>query len=295
MADDKFLRTITDVSKIITPIDSTIRFPEILEVLIDKYSDAIETFCQLIRESDSSEDVLRKIRKADRDPDERMALLKMYRRCVSPVLDTETTKKIKKISTETLIEAYGLTFKPIAKLKSQFEDMSPEARFALAALIGEYDTRGQSGYELTGLFFDWFEEHFASAYLIEGPRGAGRDIELSTIYPAFKGAFPCDFVVRRASDNEVVAIGFARYDSTRGGAQSDDRTGGNANKVEKAKAFDAVTPTKLKIIFLSDGPGLMHGDTWEEACQLDGQWDGRVRVVTLKLAAKRMTPEWLDS
>lgn len=294
MADDKFLRTITDVSKIITPIDSTIRFPEILEVLIDKYSDAIETFCQLIRESDSSEDVLRKIRQADRDADERMALLKMYRRCVSPVLDTETTKKIKKISTDTLIEAYGMTFKPIAKLKSQFEDMSPEARFALAALIGEYDTRGQSGYELTGLFFDWFEEHFAGAYLIEGPRGAGRDIELSTIYPAFKGAFPCDFVVRRASDNEVVAIGFARYDSTRGGAQSDDRTGGNANKVEKAKAFDAVTPTKLKIIFLSDGPGLMHGDTWEEACQLDGQWDGRVRVVTLKLAAKRMTPEWLD-
>jgi hypothetical protein len=294
MADDKFLRTITDVSKIITPIDSTIRFPEILEVLIDKYSDAIETFCQLIRESDSSEDVLRKIRQADRDADERMALLKMYRRCVSPVLDTETTKKIKKISTETLIEAYGMTFKPIAKLKSQFEDMSPEARFALAALIGEYDTRGQSGYELTGLFFDWFEEHFAGAYLIEGPRGAGRDIELSTIYPAFKGAFPCDFVVRRASDNEVVAIGFARYDSTRGGAQSDDRTGGNANKVEKAKAFDAVTPTKLKIIFLSDGPGLMHGDTWEEACQLDGQWDGRVRVVTLKLAAKRITPDWLE-
>lgn len=295
MADDKFLRTITDASKIITPIDSTIRFPEILEVLIEKYSDAIETFCQLIRESDSSEDVLRKIRQADRDADERMALLKMYRRCVSPVLDTETTKKIKKISTETLIAAYGMTFKPIAKLKSQFEDMSPEARFALAALIGEYDTRGQSGYELTGLFFDWFEEHFAGGYLIEGPRGAGRDIELSTIYPAFKGAFPCDFVVRRASDNEVVAIGFARYDSTRGGAQSDDRTGGNANKVEKAKAFDAVTPTKLKIIFLSDGPGLMHGDTWEEACQLDGQWDGRVRVVTLKLAAKRMTPEWLDS
>jgi hypothetical protein len=294
MAESSFLRSIADISKIITPIDSTIRFPEILEVLLEKYSAAIETFCQLIRESDSSEDVLRKIRRADRDAGERMALLKMYRRCVSPVLDTETTKKIQKISTETLIEAYGMTFKPITKLKSQFEELSPEARFALAALIGEYDTRGQSGYELMGLFFDWFEEHFERTYLIEGPRGAGRDIELSTIYPAFKGAFPCDFVVRRAADKEFVAIGFARYDSTRGGAQSDDRTGGNANKVEKAKAFDAVTPTKLKIIFLSDGPGLMHGDTWEEACQLDGQWDDRVRVVTLKLASMRITPEWLD-
>lgn len=295
MSDTKFLRTISDVSKIITPIDSTIRFPEILDVLIEKYSGAIETFCQLIRECDSSEELLCQIRQPERDADERMALLKMYRRCVSPVLDTETTKKIKKISTSTLIEAYGLTFKPISKLKQQFKAMSPEFRFALAALVGEYDTRGQSGYELTGLFFDWFTTHFESNYLIEGPRGAGRDIELSTLYPSYKGTFPCDFVIRRAFDNEVAAIGFARYDSTRGGAQSDDRTGGNANKVDKARAFDKETSTKLKIIFLSDGPGLMHKDTWEESCQLDGQWDGRVRVVTLKLAAKRITPEWLES
>ncbi len=294
MSDPNFLRTISDIGKIITPIDSTIRFPESLEILINKYSGAVETFCQLIRECDSSEDVLRQIRQPERDADERMALLKMYRRCVSPVLDTETTKKIRKISTESLIETYGLTFKPIGKLKQQFQAMSPEYRFTLAALIGEYDTRGQSGYELTGLFFDWFTTHFEGKYLIEGPRGAGRDIELSTLYPSYQGAFPCDFVIRRVSDNEVAAIGFARYDSTRGGAQSDDRTSGNANKVDKAKAFDQVTSTKLKMIFLADGPGLMHNDTWEESCQLDGQWDGRVRVVTLKLAAKRITSEWLE-
>ncbi|KNY12995.1 hypothetical protein AKG11_31720 [Shinella sp. SUS2] len=295
MNDSKFLKTIADVSKIITPIDSAIRFPEILDVLYEKYSGPIETFCQIIKASESSGDVLKSIRSKDRDSEERMALLKMYRRCVSPVLDTETTKKIQKISTDTLIETYGMTFKPIGKLKEQFEDLTPEARFALAALIGEYDTRGQSGYELTGLFFDWFEEHFKDSFTIEGPRGAGRDIELSTIYPEFKSAFPCDFVIRRTVDSEVVAIGFARYDSTRGGAQSDDRTGGNSNKVEKAKAFDKLTPTNLKMIFLSDGPGLMHGDTWKEACDLDGDWDGRVRVITLKLAPKRITPEWLNS
>ena len=57
------------------------------------------------------------------------------------------------------------------------------------------------------------------------------------MYPDFKGSFPCDFVIKRFGDAEVLAVGFARYDSTRGGAQSDDRTGGNANKVEKAKTF----------------------------------------------------------
>lgn len=294
MHDRNFLRTISDLSKIITPIDSTIRFPEVLDLLIEKYDNAIDVFCQLVIDSESSAEVLEKIRTTDRDADERMALLKMYRRCVSPVLDTETTKKVKKVSTDSLVETYGHTFKSISKLKEQFSSLPLEYKYALAALVGEYDTRGQLGYQLTGAFFDWFEEHFAGEYTIEGPRGAGRDIELSELYPEFIGSYPCDFVVRRNSDQEVLAVGFARYDSTRGGAQSDDRTGGNANKVEKAKAFDQVTPTNLKLIFLSDGPGLMHGDTWEEACLLDGQWDGRVRVVTLKLAAARITRDWLE-
>lgn len=294
MSDNNFLRTISDVSKIVTPIDSTIRFPEALDLLIEKYDNDIDVFCELIENSNSSAEVLEKIRTTNRESNERMALLKMYRRCVSPVLDTETTKKIKKVSTDTLVETYGETFKPISKLKKQFSNLPKEYKYALAALVGEYDMRGQLGYQLTGAFFEWFEDYFAGKYIIEGPRGAGRDIELSEIYPDYKGSYPCDFVVRRLTDNEVLAVGFARYDSTRGGAQSDDRTGGNSNKVEKAKAFDSVTLTPLKLIFLSDGPGLMHGDTWEEACILDGQWDGRVRVITLKLAAERMTPDWLE-
>ena len=295
MSKHKFLSQITDISKVITPIDSTIRFPEVLQVLIEKYGNAIDVFCTLIKDSQSSAEILEHIRSPERPAKERIALLKMYRRCISPVLDTETTKKIKKIKTETLIETYGNTFKPIAKLKKQFSDLPTEYKYALAALVGEYDTRGQLGYQLTESFFDWFEEHFHGRYSIEGPRGAGRDIELSELYPDFKESYPCDFVIRRILDKEVLAVGFARYDSTRGGAQSDDRTGGNANKVEKAKQFDAFTSTQLKLIFLSDGPGLMHTDTWKEACDLDGQWDGRVRVTTLKLAEKRISSQWLES
>ena len=295
MDPPSFLRTISDIAQIITPIDSTIRFPEIVDVLVDKYGHAIDTFCQLVIESDSSGEVLRKIRSPDRDAHERMALLKMYRRCVAPVLDTETTKKIRKVETETLVETYGHTFKPISKLHEQFVNLPTEYKFALAALVGEYDTRGQLGYQLTDLFFDWFEDRFSGIYRIEGPRGAGRDIELSELFPAFQGSYPCDFAIRRRLDDEVLAIGFARYDSTRGGAQSDDRTGGNSNKVDKAMASEAILPIGLKLIFLSDGPGLMHGDTWEEACTLDGRWGGRVRVITLKLAEKRISQEWLET
>ena len=295
MGERSFLQTISDVGKIVTPIDSTIRFPEIVDILVQKYGDAIDTFCRLITDSSSSADVLRKIRAPGRDPQERMALLKMYRRCVSPVLDTETTKKIRIVNSESLIENYGHTFKSIGKLRRQFSALPEEYKYALAALVGEYDSRGQLGYQLTELFFDWFQHNFAGRYSIEGPSGAGPDIELSKLFPGFRGSYPCDFVIRRSFDNEVLAVGFARYDSTRGGAQSDDRTGGNANKVDKAKSFSAFLPTNLKLLFLSDGPGLMHRDTWAEACALDSQWDGRVRVITLKLAEKRLTSEWLEA
>ena len=295
MSEANFLESINDPSKVITPIDSAIRFPEVLDILIKRYDGTIDVFCELIRNSNTSDEILRKIRSSNRKADQRMSLLKMFRRCISPVLDTETTKKIRKVSNETLIEAYGDTFKPIGELKAQFRNPPKEMRHALVALVGEYDTRGQLGYQLTGAFFDWFEAQFIDALSIEGPRGAGSDIELSTIFPEYQGSFPCDFVIRKIVDQKLLAVGFARYDSTRGGAQSDDRTGGNANKVEKAKAFCAETNKIFKLIFLSDGPGLIHNDTWREACSLDGDWNGNVRVTTLKLAEKRITTEWLES
>lgn len=291
----KFLRTINDPNAVITPIDSAVRFPEILEVCREKYRDDIDLFKKLIAQSSSSADLLDKIRHTSINKTTRMSLLKMFRRCVAPVLDTEMTKKINKVATKTIVQHYGATFKPIKRLREQFANLSAEHEAALAALIGEYDSRGQLGYQLTGSFFDWFEDTFNGQFTIEGPRGAGRDIELKTIFPDFPGNYPCDFVIRKAADGNVLAVGFARYDSTRGGAQSDDRTGGNANKVDKAREYCIKTGKKLKLVFLADGPGLGHRDTWEEACNLDGQWDGNVRVTTLKTAPDRITSDWLLS
>lgn len=292
MTGHKFLCTIKDLNSCITPIDTAMRFPEILDELYAKYHDHIDLFCRMIASSKSSGELLARIRSPSIDPDTRMSLLKMFRRCVAPVLDTETTKKITKVTTQSLIDNYGFTFKDISELKEQFSKLSNESRAALAALIGEYDTRGQVGYRLTEIFFRWFRISHPDM-TIEGPIGAGRDIELSTIFPQFRGNYPCDFVIRREVDRKVLAVGFARYDSTRGGAQSDDRTGGNAFKVAKAMEFFRETGTSFRLVFLSEGPGLAHKDTWQEACELDGQWDGNVRVTTLKLAEKRLTREWL--
>lgn len=291
----KYLANITNPQSIITPIDASIRFPEILEVCQSKYASDIATYKRLIASSDTSSALLAAIRSTNFNAAERMSLLKMFRRTVSPVLDTEMAKKMK-VSSETLISSYGHTFKSINLLQRQFAKLTADQESALAALIGEYDTRGQLGYILTGNFFDWFEEKFKNVFAIEGPRGAGRDVELSSVFPDFSGSYPCDFVIRKANDaSKILAVGFARYDSTRGGAQSDDRTGGNADKVGKAKEYFKKSGNKFRILFLSDGPGMAHKDTWTEACLLDGTWDGNVRVTTLKTAHERITAEWLTN
>ncbi|WP_257264655.1 hypothetical protein, partial [Endozoicomonas sp. ONNA2] len=197
-----------------------------------------------------------------------MSLLKLFRRCVCTVCDTEATKKIKAKPTSEFVKNFGHLFKDINVLQKQFSSISEKHKLALAALLGEYDHRGKQGYMLTDLFFDWFESSFKNSFSIEGPRGAGADIQLSSLFSEFKGEYPCDFVIRDSNSNKIVAIGFARYDSTRGGSQSDDRTGGNNDKVSKAQKFCKKYSQDFKIIFVSDGPGLVHNDTWQEACTL---------------------------
>jgi hypothetical protein len=293
--NDSYLGSIKTPQDVITPIPSGQTFPESLHSALEVYRDDIRLFAALTQEASSSANLLERIRTPGAySADTRMSLLKLFRRCVSLICDTENTKKIFKVSTLDIVSSYGHTFKPIKVLQEQFFSMSEDLLSALAALLAENDNRGQSGYALTGLFFDWFESGLGKTHSIKGPRGAGRDIELSTLFPTYSGNFPCDFVIIDRKDDRVVAVGFARYDSTRGGSQSDDRTGGNTNKVDKARAFQHVANKFFRIIFLADGPGLTHRDTWQEACVLDGAWNDTVRVVTLKLAAARITREWLS-
>jgi hypothetical protein len=225
MPASSYLSGILEKHFLITPIDGGARFPEVLEASTEKYISSVDHFITLVMSSASSEELLSRIRSRDNSSEERMSLLKIFRRCVSTVVDTEMAKKVK-VPTEQLVASYGCTFKDINTLKKQFNEMPDDHKMALCALISEYDTRGQLGYALTKQFFNWFREEFADKFIIGGPIGAGRDIELSSIFPDYNlGNYPCDFVIRNIVDNKPLAVGFARYDSTRGGAQSDDRTG----------------------------------------------------------------------
>ena len=91
----KFLSTIADPQSIVTPIDASIRFPEILIACQSKYSADIANFKRLISVSSTSAELLINIRSTKFTATQRMSLLKMFRRAVSPVMDTEMAKKMK--------------------------------------------------------------------------------------------------------------------------------------------------------------------------------------------------------
>lgn len=286
------LSKVTDPLSVITAIDNKIKFPESTQSYkIDFYIDEIIFFRELVSKVKSNDELLKLIRSKCNKADSRITLLKIFRRVVCPVLDTEASKKINTISTQDLIDTYGVNFKDFNLLKTQMEAMSVCETEILANLLAEYDGRGLSGYELTRLFFNWFSENF-SFLTIRGPIGAGKDIEFKDVFYDFQEKLPCDFVIYDQNQNPI-AVGFARYDSTRGGSQSDDRTSGNSLKVEKISKFCDQKGLDLKIIFLSDGPGLSHKDTWYETVELDNRWDGRVRVTTLKTLNDVVTSEWL--
>ncbi len=295
MTDEKYsFKKFSDKREsIVTTIDSNLKFPESMERNSSKYFDEINEFFSIALNSESSSSLLKEIRTTKYSSKKRMTFLKLFRRCVCPVLDTEKTKKIKSIPTKVLTDNYSGSFKEISVFKKQINGFQESELSVLCSLLGEYDSRGTQGYELTNIFFNWFKKTFKGEFEIDGPIGAGRDIELGAIFSDFNDSFPCDFIIKDTASGAVCCVGFARYDSTRGGAQSDDRTGGNANKVDKARKYQNRSGNKFRIFFLTDGPGLTHKDTWEESCALDELWDDNVRVCSIKTAELGLTKEWL--
>jgi hypothetical protein len=100
----------------------------------------------------------------------------------------------------------------------------------------------------------------------------------------------------KGEEEQVMAVGLARYDSDRGGAQEDDRTGQYRETAREIIGFaNSQDMTSLKVIFINDGPGLLAGSMWDDYARIDTMLGNRVRVTTLKMVQERITPEWLES
>jgi hypothetical protein len=128
---------------------------------------------------------------------------------------------------------------------------------------------------------------------ISGPRRAGQDIPLGSVFKNYPNpGRPIDFIIRD-SQRRVLAVGLARYDSDRGGAQEDDRTGGYRNCADEVLNYAKEQGLDLRVIFLNDGPGLLLGSMWRDYAALEESWPGKIKVITLRMVSERITADWL--
>ena len=265
-------------------------YPDILEQACELYKPVLVYFSQILKSSASSEMLLVEISKLTQTW-MRIQLLRVFRKYVSPNTSVEMLKAKNKI--QMVCDTFGKDFRPINVVQRKF-NQRPLSDEALCAVLWEYKDRGQKGYSLTETFFDMFQSKYPK-YSIEGPKRAGADVQLKDVFPSYPNpARPVDFVIRN-NNKEVLAIGLARYDSDRGGAQEDDRTGGYNNCAKEILSYVAKMGLKTKVIFLNDGPGLLLGSMWDDYSKLENIDHTKIMVLTLRMFSERLTEKWLNS
>lgn len=265
-------------------------YPDILPDACELYKPVLITFGQMLKKSESSTALFMNICEL-REAWMRVQLARVFRKYVSPTLPVEMLKV--KTKAEANCKRFSREFRPIQEVQKAFASRSiPDE--ALCAVLWEYKDRGQKGYNLTEKFFGLIKKQFPE-YEIRGPERAGKDVLLGAIWEKYpKPDRPVDFILQK--QGKILAVGLARYDSDRGGAQEDDRTGGYRDcaqeilKFAKRRGLD-----KLKIIFLNDGPGLLLGSMWSDYARLEKTGKGLIKVVTLRMVSERITREWLEA
>lgn len=264
-------------------------YPDVLVDACLLYTPVLQLFGQLIRSSESSERLFMQISDI-RESWMRVQLARIFKRYVSPNIPVEMLKK--KSLAAQICTNYRTNFRPIQQVQQAFSSR-PIPDEPLCALLWEYKDRGKKGYDLTERFFILFHSLFPLLG-IKGPKRAGKDILMSEIFDDYPNpSRPIDFVIYAENNSTVLAIGLARYDSDRGGAQEDDRTGGYRECAREFLSYATEHNLPTKIIFLNDGPGLLLGSMWQDYANLETAWGGRVMVTTLRMIPDRITTEWL--
>lgn len=264
-------------------------YPDILPYACELYAPVLITFGQILKTSESSERLFINISEI-REPWMRIQLARVFRKYVSPSTPVEMLKK--KTKATDICEQFGKEFRPIHEVQKAF-DSRPIPDEALCAILWEYKSRGQKGYDLTDKFFLLFRTKFPKL-IIEGPERAGKDIRLGDVLQDYPNPDrPVDFIIYNEKKDKLLCIGLARYDSDRGGAQEDDRTGGYKNCADEILNYSRSKKLNLKVIFINDGPGLLLGSMWDDYSKIEKSWPAKIIVATLRMVPERITKDWL--
>jgi len=264
-------------------------YPDVLPLACELYKPVLVMFGQLLKSSHSSTDLFMAI--SETKPQwMRIQLCRVFRKYVSPETPVEMLKK--KTAAGKICEQFGRGFRPIIEVQKRFE-ARPMPDEALCAILWEYKDRGKKGYDLTERLFTIVREKYPEIDII-GPERAGKDVILGELFPDYpKPDRPVDFVLLKGKI--PIAVGLARYDSDRGGAQEDDRTGQYRDCASEILGYAKLKGLNLKVIFLNDGPGLLLGSMWKDYAYIEKIGKGKVKVVTLRMFPERITMDWLLS
>lgn len=289
MTDEKSFADYKDEGVLWITLATGEYYPDVLSQACELYKPVLILFGQLLKSSHSSPNLFMAISGVT-EQWMRIQLSRVFRKYVSPETPVEMLKK--KSSATKICEQFGSGFRSIVEVQKQFQSR-PMPDEALCALLWEYKDRGKKGYDLTQRMFGLLREQLPE-FVIDGPERAGKDILLGDIFPRYpKPDRPVDFIIY--SKSKVVAIGFARYDSDRGGSQEDDRTGQYREVTQEILTFMSKHNfPNLKVIYINDGPGLLLGTMWNEYSYLEDKWENKVRVATLRMIPKRITAKWLE-
>jgi hypothetical protein len=264
-------------------------YPDILPQACELYKPVLVLFGQILQRSATSKDLLIQISDIT-EAWMRIQLCRVFRKYVSPETPVEMLKI--KGNAKKVCDTFGKGFRNIREVQRGFYKR-PIPDEAICAVLWEYKDRGKKGYDLTTKLFSTFRENLPG-YDFYGPERAGRDIILSEILPNYPNKNrPVDFIIKKKK-GQLLAVGLARYDSDRGGAQEDDRTGGYRDCANEVIAYSDKNKLGLKIIFVNDGPGLLLGSMWRDYDNLEKKWAGQIRVVTLRMINERITQKWLE-
>jgi hypothetical protein len=264
-------------------------YPDILPHACELYKPVLVLFGLMLQSAHSSTDLLLAISEV-KEQWMRVQLARVFRKYISPETPVEMLKK--KSAAAKICAEFGAGFRNIVAVQQAFQSR-PLPDETLCALLWEYKDRGKKGYDLTERLFSIFRESLPQ-FTLRGPERAGKDVLLGQIFDKYpKPDRPVDFVL--FDGVQPVAIGLARYDSDRGGAQEDDRTGQYRDCAQEILGYAKKAGLKLKVIFVNDGPGLLLGSMWNDYARLEEQWKGKVKVVTLRMVAERITEDWLKN
>ena len=265
-------------------------YPDILPDACELYKPVLVMFGQFLKSSESSERLLEQITEL-KQAWMRVQLCRVFRKYVYPQTPVEMLKK--KSMIPMVCKEYGKYFRTIDRVQAAFQSR-PLPDEALCALLWEYKDRGKKGYDLTERFFTMFENTFPHLK-IDGPIRAGSDVQLQTVFSDYPNPTrPVDFVIKN-NEGDVLAIGLARYDGDRGGAQEDDRTGGYSNCAKEILGYTKKHHLSTKVIFVNGGPCLLLGTMWDDYSKLEKIDSEHILVMTLRMFRERLTAEWLNS